>query len=104
MYVFEPEPFEPDEEYEVRLKALLSFVLAPLYTLHNASEYQRYLASARWKQKRLVVLQRAQYCCERCGERQRLEVHHLTYDRLGAEHPNDLMVLCRPCHSQCHPW
>ena len=40
--------------------------------------------------------------CETCGiEDSRaypLEVHHLSYDRLGGELPADLKVVCRPCH------
>lgn len=27
-----------------------------------------------------------------------LQVHHLTYIRLGDEHPNDLKVVCIECH------
>jgi hypothetical protein len=30
----------------------------------------------------------------------RLHMHHRTYERLGAELPSDLQVLCRPCHER----
>lgn len=32
----------------------------------------------------------------------RLEVHHLTYERLGCEAPDDLLVLCGRCHATFH--
>ena len=32
----------------------------------------------------------------------RLEVHHLTYERVGHEHPDDLIVLCPACHAAAH--
>ena len=31
-----------------------------------------------------------------------LEVHHLSYARLGHEHDEDLYVVCRSCHSDLH--
>jgi len=31
-----------------------------------------------------------------------LEVHHLTYDRLGDERMDDLEVLCPDCHRKAH--
>ncbi|MGH2369964.1 MAG: hypothetical protein ACRDI2_17430 [Chloroflexota bacterium] len=30
------------------------------------------------------------------------EVHHLTYERLGDELPEDLAALCAPCHRGAH--
>ena len=45
----------------------------------------------------------AGYRCEQCGARDRLDVHHLTYDRFGGdERMSDLRVLCRPCHNKAH--
>jgi hypothetical protein len=32
----------------------------------------------------------------------RFNVHHLTYERLGEEHPDDLLLLCSPCHNLEH--
>ena len=34
----------------------------------------------------------------RCGDRKRLEVHHLNYDRLGCEHLTDVEVVCEVFH------
>lgn len=33
----------------------------------------------------------------------RLQVHHLTYIRLGNEDLSDLQVLCLGCHRRRHP-
>jgi 5-methylcytosine-specific restriction endonuclease McrA len=39
--------------------------------------------------------------CEDCGCKSgRLELHHLTYDRLGHEWPSDLKILCVRCHAR----
>jgi 5-methylcytosine-specific restriction endonuclease McrA len=64
---------------------------------------------------REAVLTRADGHCERCNEKIRLELHHLTYyregegeeayDRLpifGYETPDDLLALCRTCHEGQH--
>jgi hypothetical protein len=30
------------------------------------------------------------------------DVHHLTYERLGEERDEDLLVVCCPCHASIH--
>lgn len=69
--------------------------------VNRAVNYREYLRSDRWKATRLWALERAHYQCEMCGARA-VNVHHLTYARLGHEHPNDLVSLCRPCHQEEH--
>lgn len=64
-------------------------------------DYAAYLASDRWAVTRLGALHRAGWRC-RCGSRSCLQVHHLTYARVGAELPDDLVVLCRNCHQRVH--
>ncbi len=62
--------------------------------------YTTYLKSSKWQQRRLAKLEQANYQCGRkdCHERDRLSVHHLTYERLGNERSDDLIVLCQSCH------
>lgn len=61
--------------------------------------YKEYIASTQWKKKRKQVLERARYRCEKCKiPTDRLEVHHLTYDRLGREDLHDLLAVCQDCH------
>lgn len=71
------------------------------------SKYEAYLASSAWKVKRENAIARAGGRCERCHfpftsfEEEfvcELQVHHLTYERLGKEKPSDLMVVCIACH------
>ncbi|MGH2353069.1 MAG: AAA family ATPase, partial [Chloroflexota bacterium] len=68
--------------------------------------YVRYLGSAAWAEKRAGFLKRAGGRCEACAaepaEGDTLEVHHLRYDRVGQELPEDCVVLCSPCHRRAH--
>jgi hypothetical protein len=59
--------------------------------------YVAYLKSPVWAARRTEALQQAGGHCQRCGAPAR-EVHHLTYERVGAERPEDLQALCAPCH------
>jgi len=66
-------------------------------------KYEQYINSPQWKQTRADALKRAGYKCQVCGAPQAsksLEVHHVTYDRLGTELPTDLRVLCKDCHKK----
>lgn len=40
--------------------------------------------------------------CEGCGGQLPLELHHLTYETVDEEMPDDLVALCRDCHHQQH--
>ena len=44
-----------------------------------------YLRSGHWQRVRAEAIGRAGGRCAECGSRQRLDVHHLTYARLGDE-------------------
>lgn len=66
-------------------------------------EYQTYLATPTWQQKRQQILLRAAGRCEKChAANTLLEVHHLTYARRGAELETDLVALCPACHEEVH--
>lgn len=55
-----------------------------------------------WYAIRKWALLRAGNRCEQCGATSMLSVHHLTYNNLGKEHPEDLRVLCQTCHDKAH--
>jgi hypothetical protein len=57
-----------------------------------------YLRSPHWRARRAQAIGRAGGRCEHCGARDRLEIHHLTYERLGRERDRDLRALCHRCH------
>lgn len=64
--------------------------------------YAAYINSPQWKRRCAVAIERAGGKCQRCGYSKfsrRLEVHHLTYDRLGHERDEDLLVVCHECHA-----
>ena len=64
-------------------------------------DYDEYINSMAWKIKRNRMIVEASWTCQKCGATNTaLEVHHLTYDNLGNEEPEDLMVLCKKCHAE----
>ena len=67
-----------------------------------SAAYQAYLRSPGWRAKREWALERADNRCQVCNGNDRLEVHHRTYENLGAERPGDLTVLCHECHGLYH--
>ncbi|MCI5635466.1 MAG: hypothetical protein SO136_08625 [Sarcina ventriculi] len=42
------------------------------------------------------------YQSAKCGARNKLQVHHLSYQHLGDELDCELMVLCHSCHQKVH--
>jgi len=61
-------------------------------------DYWVYLRSAEWAEFRRGVLDRAGGRCQVCNAAVPLQVHHRTYERLGAELPEDVLALCDSCH------
>lgn len=65
-------------------------------------DYREYINSDKWREKRNKIIRRAGAVCEMCGSHRNIQVHHLSYDRLGFEHDNDLLCVCRKCHENIH--
>lgn len=68
----------------------------------KAVAYNDYLLSDIWKEKRRKIIKLYNNECYICGNQNNLQVHHLTYERLGAELEDDLVCLCADCHSRIH--
>jgi 5-methylcytosine-specific restriction endonuclease McrA len=65
--------------------------------------YQEYLNSPHWEKTRQEALDRASGRCMLCNMNEEvLHVHHRTYERLGNEEPEDVIVLCATHHAQFH--
>jgi 5-methylcytosine-specific restriction endonuclease McrA len=64
--------------------------------------YEEYLQTNHWQRMRYCAQWMADFRCQLCGALENLQVHHSTYRRLGNERPEDLIVLCRRCHSTHH--
>lgn len=72
--------------------------IAAVWKLYVGLSYQGYLETDAWREVRNRILRRDDFRCVRCSSTKSLQVHHLTYQRLGCEHDNDLVTLCRTCH------
>lgn len=64
--------------------------------------YAQYINGPDWQTKRLERLQHDNHRCSRCQSTETLQVHHVTYERLGRERLTDLLTLCDPCHRSEH--
>jgi len=62
-------------------------------------DYETYISSDTWRIVRRLRLQLDKYTCQACYRKNDLEVHHLTYERLGSERLEDLITLCVRCHN-----
>lgn len=65
-------------------------------------KYETYINSDAWKEKRKNILIRDNYICQICKTNKAVQVHHLTYKRLGNEQDFDLISVCLPCHELEH--
>jgi hypothetical protein len=63
--------------------------------------YDDYINSDRWQRMRWRKLLQ-QPRCQLCYHDRNLHVHHRTYENLGQESLDDLIVLCKTCHERHH--
>lgn len=68
----------------------------------DKKEYRKYLKSGKWRQKRQRKFEEVGARCEECGSLRNLQIHHVTYVRVGDELLSDLKVLCSSCHREAH--
>jgi 5-methylcytosine-specific restriction endonuclease McrA len=66
------------------------------------SSYAEYLRSPHWQRTRHAYRQSDQPQDCICGETDHLQLHHMTYERVGAEEMADLTPLCGRCHAMIH--
>lgn len=66
--------------------------------------YDEYLRDPRWQRKRLEILSRDSFTCQKCGDdKSTLHVHHRHYmvARLPWDYPSELLItLCESCHKE----
>lgn len=71
-----------------------------------AMTYREQLLHPNWQRKRLEIMQRDEFTCQCCYDKETtLHVHHKQYvkGRLAWEYPNnELVTLCEGCHSVMH--
>ncbi|MBN1270597.1 MAG: hypothetical protein JXB04_13485 [Kiritimatiellae bacterium] len=65
--------------------------------------YTRYLKTEHWQSVKQNALENAGFRCQLCAQtRGKLDVHHNSYQCIGMETLQDVIVLCRPCHKIHH--
>lgn len=77
-------------------------MIGPKLAKLGYASYADYLQAEHWQEvrRRYRASKRPQSCG--CGRKILLHLHHLTYERLGAEEMEDLLLLCADCHAQEH--
>lgn len=73
-----------------------------LKPLTREEKYAAYLKSSKWRNKRKKLFAIRGKICEDCGSKRKIQVHHITYDRIFNERLSDLKVLCEKCHKDTH--
>jgi len=63
--------------------------------------YHRYIKSKAWRSRRLAYYEKFGKQCVVCGDSD-INLHHVTYERLGREHDGDLIALCVYHHDRFH--
>lgn len=72
--------------------------------VNRKEEYAIFLRTSYWRTVRSAVIFRDEKKCTKCGDTNRLHVHHLTYENHNNEHEHteDLITLCENCHNEIH--
>lgn len=68
----------------------------------NTLQYNQYMNSYQWEVTKKKYYSRHGKECRACKTNLDLHVHHLSYDKLGAEEDTDLVCLCQKCHNYVH--
>lgn len=70
------------------------------------ADYQDYLEGGHWRQfRREFYREKNRVLCEACGGNDsRISLHHKTYERLGRERFEDVVMLCEDCHDRVHSY
>jgi hypothetical protein len=83
---------------------LPSNALRPAPQIAEPVNYEAYMKSQAWSDFRCRWFSDRSLPnnCVACGGSSYLELHHVTYKRLGEERLNDVVPLCRRCHIEFH--
>jgi hypothetical protein len=64
--------------------------------------YYEYIVSPEWRTRSIAVCTSRGSKCEVCGSKEKIQVHHRSYERMGQETEEDLEVVCKSCHELIH--
>ncbi len=68
----------------------------------NRYDYQKYLQSTHWRKVKRDYAKQFKRVCYLCASEDNLELHHVTYERIGNERLTDVVYLCEICHGFIH--
>lgn len=75
----------------------------PLRGIHfDTMRYGDYLRTSHWAKLRAAAMRASDGKCALDKRHPAQHVHHRTYDRIGCEATDDLIVLCAGCHAKFH--
>lgn len=101
----EIEQWRRDQAYQRRVKKLIKECLEfprPLKKKKKSSRSDELRYALR--RRREYFLERASFCCEKCGSMGELHLHHKKHLVDGGDNSEEnIAVLCRQCHSSEHP-
>lgn len=71
----------------------------------HSPQYKAALQSKHWKRLKSLHMHWNEFRCAKCNRYESeaggpLELHHLNYERLGRERPDDTVLLCPECHEK----
>ena len=95
--------YRSNEAWGVLLSALSGRDYLREREAHSAiwwAEYDAYLKTPAWQNRRRRVLDRANGICEACLEAKATQVHHTTYRHAGNEPLWELRAICGSCHEK----
>ena len=94
------------DAYDENYHAVASALREVIRQASSASwwrQYTAYLQTPEWKRRAEAAIRAAGGLCTVCRIRKATQAHHLAYDRVGHEMPEDLRAVCVPCHQVEHP-
>ena len=110
-YILDPNmEFDDDTSTKDKIETVMHIGCADENSIKRkikSMQYSDFLKTQYWEGVRCYKLRKADFKCELCGTKGKLNVHHRTYENHGLEHrrsvaDKDLIVLCEKCHKKFH--
>lgn len=71
-------------------------------TKESYGTYEEYLKTKHWLKVKARYVLKYVKMCSMCESTTWIDLHHITYNRIGNERDEDLIWLCRTCHKKIH--
>lgn len=71
-------------------------------TCETWNTYNEYLKTNHWIKFKTQYAKTHPKVCNMCYGTKYIELHHITYERIGNESDTDVVWLCRKCHKLIH--